>query len=216
MPDDFRLPSPLYAIADTTQTEMRSIPALVERMIAAGVRIVQLRVKNPSAAEFFELARILRHVTSQSDCALVINDRVDIAVAVDADGVHLGQEDLPISAARPLTGQKIIGVSTHSLEQARTAEKEGADYIGFGPLFGTQTKDTGFAPRGVEMLARVRKAVRVPIVAIGGITLDNVSDAWQHGADSAAMISYLAGDDTQERVTKVLHRARTRGVDVSG
>jgi len=206
----FRLLSPLYAIADTTQTEGRPIPEVVEEMLAAGLRILQLRVKDRPGADFFRMARAVRTLTSRSDCVLIINDRIDIAVAVDADGVHLGQEDFPIAAARPLMGRKIIGVSTHSLDQARDAETQGADYIGFGPLFGTSTKDTGYAARGVAMLALVRDAVQIPIVAIGGITSENVREAWEHGADAAAMISYLTHGSPKERVAEILRLAEAR------
>lgn len=208
MPDTFHLPSRLYAIADTTQTFGQSITTVVENMLAGGVRVLQLRVKDRSSNEFFGLARTARALTSQANCLLIINDRLDIALAVDADGVHLGQEDLPITAARPLLGDKIIGVSTHSLEQAREAEQAGADYIGFGPLFGTHSKDTGYTPRGLPMLSRVQQAVQIPVVAIGGITGDNVARVWANGAAGAAMISYLTRRDTAERVAEMLRLAR--------
>jgi thiamine-phosphate pyrophosphorylase len=123
----------------------------------------------------------------------IVNDRVDIAVAADADGVHLGQEDLPLPAARKLMGEKIIGISTHNAEQAREAEQGGADYIGFGPMFGTVTKATGYTARGLAMLREVRQAVNLPIVVIGGITERNVNEVWQAGADSAAIISDILG-----------------------
>lgn len=210
MPDGFRLPSPLYAIADSAQSGEGPLPDIVEEMLDGGVRILQLRVKDRPGEEFFRLARGIRELTARSHCLLLINDRIDIALAVGADGVHLGQEDLPIGAARPLMGRGIIGVSTHSIEQARAAESQGADYIGFGPLFGTQTKETGYVARGVSMLARVREAVKIPIVAIGGITGDNVQEAWKHGADAAAMISYLTHGRIRERVAEVLRLAGSR------
>lgn len=207
MPDGFRLPSPLYAIADSAQSRERPLLNIVEEMLEGGVRILQLRVKDRPGDEFFRLACAIRELTARSHCLLLVNDRIDIALAAGADGVHLGQEDLPIGAARPLMGKGIIGVSTHSIEQAREAESQGADYIGFGPLFGSQTKETGYAARGVSMLARVRQAVKIPIVAIGGITGDNVQAAWTHGADAAAMISYLTRGGVRERVAEVLHLA---------
>jgi thiamine-phosphate pyrophosphorylase len=114
---------------------------------------------------------------------------VDSALACDADGVHLGQEDLPLAAGRKLMGGKIIGISTHDLEQARAAEKNGADYIGFGPMFGTSTKNTGYTERGLEMLRQIHAGVNLPIVAIGGINEQNVAQVWQAGANSAAIIS---------------------------
>jgi thiamine-phosphate pyrophosphorylase len=116
----------------------------------------------------------------------IVNDDPDLARTCDADGVHLGQEDLPLPAARKIMPHRIIGISTHDLEQAREAEREGADYIGFGPLFGTHTKDTGYRARGVDMLQEIRAAVKLPIVAIGGINQSNVAQVWRAGADSAA------------------------------
>ena len=114
-------------------------------------------------------------------------------MACDADGVHLGQDDLPLHAGRKLLGNKIIGISTHDIEQARQAQRDGADYIGFGPMFGTHTKDTGYTARGIDMLKQIRAAVTIPIVAIGGINEQNVSQVWQAGADSAAIISDILG-----------------------
>jgi len=136
---------------------------------------------------------------------LIVNDRVDIALACEADGVHLGQEDLPLYAARKLMGDRIIGISTHSTEQAQEAEDGGADYIGFGPMFGTTTKATGYSARGLTMLRQVRDTVRVPIVAIGGITEANVKEVWQAGADSAAIISdLLRTADIAAKVKRIL------------
>ena len=148
--------------------------------------------------------------TDQAGCLFVVNDRVDIALACGADGVHLGQEDLPLAAARRIMGNKLIGISTHSLEQAKEAERGGADYIGFGPIFGSVTKETGYSPRGLTMLQEIRSAVRLPIVAIGGITEANVTKVWQVGADAAAMISDLiATKDIVEKVRRVLALTQT-------
>jgi thiamine-phosphate pyrophosphorylase len=130
---------------------------------------------------------------------------VDIALACEADGVHLGQEDLPLHAARKLMANKMIGVSTHEVEQACEAERGGADYIGFGPMFGTTTKETGYSARGLGMLRRVRDAVSIPIVAIGGMTEGNVNEVWRAGADSAAIISDLLGaDDIVTKTKRIL------------
>jgi thiamine-phosphate pyrophosphorylase len=144
-------------------------------------------------------------MTRSHGCRLIVNDRVDIALACDADGVHLGQEDLPLHAARKLVVGKIIGISTHDVEQAKQAERAGADYIGFGPMFGTKTKETGYAARGLKMLQEVRRAVKLPIAAIGGITEANVAGVWQAGADSAAIISDILGaDDVASKVKRIL------------
>ncbi|HEY3150518.1 MAG TPA: thiamine phosphate synthase, partial [Candidatus Binatia bacterium] len=128
-----------------------------------------------------------------------------IALACHADGVHLGQEDLPLAVGRKLMAAKLVGISTHDIEQAQEAERNGADYIGFGPMFGTTTKDTGYAPRGVDMLRKIRAAVKLPIVAIGGISEQNVRQVWQAGADSAAIISdILSADDVAAKVSRIL------------
>ena len=158
-----------------------------------------------TAKEFLDLAHEARQQTSAHNCLLIINDRVDIALLAHADGVHLGQEDLPLAVARKLMGARLIGISTHDLEQAKAAEKGGADYIGFGPIFGTNTKETGYSARGLVMLQQVRQAVSLPIVAIGGITEENVAQVWQSGADAAAMISDLLGaEDIAGKVRKIL------------
>jgi len=198
-------PPPLYAILDPEQTKSRAPEIVLRELLEGGIRLLQLRVKAMSAAEFFQLAHTARTLTRSYACRLIINDRVDIALACAADGVHLGQEDLPLHAARKVMGDKMIGVSTHEVEQAREAERGGADYIGFGPMFGTTTKDTGYSARGLEMLSRIRDAVTIPIVAIGGITEGNVNEVWQAGADSAAIISDLLGvDDIVTKTKRIL------------
>lgn len=195
----------LYAILDPEQTKGRSADTVLRELLNAGVRIVQLRVKQMAPAEFLQLARQARALTHSYGCKLIVNDRVDVALASDADGVHLGQEDLPLHAGRKLLGDRIIGVSTHDVAQAVEAERGAADYVGFGPMFGTATKDTGYSARGLEMLQQVRAAVTIPIVAIGGITETNVAQVWQAGADSAAIISdILTADGIEGKVKRIL------------
>ena len=201
---------PLYAILDPEQTQGRAAGDALRQLLAGGAAILQLRVKTMTPRDFLELARFARAETRVHGCKLIINDRVDVALACDADGVHFGQDDLPLAAGRKLVGQKIIGVSTHDIEQARDAERKGADYIGFGPMFGTTTKNTGYAARGLEMLGKIRAAVKLPIVAIGGINEHNVTQVWQAGADSAAIISDLLGADDVIAKTQRILAARTR------
>ena len=193
---------PLYAILDPEQTQGRAAADALRQLLAGGAAILQLRVKTMTPRDFLELARFARAETRVHGCKLIINDRVDVALACDADGVHLGQDDLPLAVGRKLMGQKIVGISTHDVEQARDAERNGADYIGFGPMFGTTTKNTGYAARGVEMLGKIRAAVKLPIVAIGGINEQNVTQVWQSGADSAAIISDILGADDVLAKTK--------------
>jgi thiamine-phosphate pyrophosphorylase len=198
---------PLYAMLDPEQTRGRSAEHVLRELLSGGAKIIQLRAKKISARAFLELARHARELTRAHGCRLIINDRVDVALACGADGVHLGQEDLPLHAARQLLPAKIIGISTHDLEQAKQAQDGGADYIGFGPMYGTATKQTGYSARGVAMLREIRKAVQIPIVAIGGITEANAAEVWQAGADSAAIISdILAGEDITAKVQRICDR----------
>jgi thiamine-phosphate pyrophosphorylase len=200
----------LYAILDPEQTAGRSTDLVLDELLKGGAQWLQLRVKSLTPADFFGLARRARTRTRAHGCKLIINDRVDIALGCDADGVHLGQEDLPLAAGRKLIGDKIIGISTHDLAQAQVAEQGGADYIGFGPMFGTSTKNTGYAARGLDMLRTIRAGVKLPIVAIGGITEQNVQQVWQAGANSAAIISdILRADDIAEKVGRILRRQQS-------
>jgi thiamine-phosphate pyrophosphorylase len=200
------LSSPLYAIFDPSQIQGRPLSSILQEFLTGGAKIIQLRAKEMAANEFFRLAREIRQLSRAASSLFIVNDRVDIALAAQADGVHLGQEDLPLDIARKLMGkEKIIGISTHDLAQAQEAERGGADYIGFGPIFGTSTKETGYSPRGPAMLKEIRQAVKIPIVAIGGITEDNVSQVWEAGADAAAIISDLMrAGDVAEKVRRIL------------
>jgi thiamine-phosphate pyrophosphorylase len=197
----------LYAILDPEQIDGNSPDSVLRQLLQGGAKMIQLRAKAMSSRDFIQLAQKARDLTIPFDCKLIVNDRIDIALGSAADGVHLGQEDLPLEVGRKLLGDRLIGISTHSLEQAKEAEANGADYIGFGPIFGTATKNTGYTARGVEMLARVRAAVALPIIAIGGITEANIQEVWRAGADSAAIISdILKADDVTAKVSAILAR----------
>ena len=195
---------PLYAILDPAQTKDRAPESVLRNLLEGGAAILQLRVKTMAPSDFFQLAQRARAETRTHGCKLIVNDRVDIALACHADGVHLGQEDLPLAVGRKLMPAKLVGISTHDIEQAQEAERNGADYIGFGPMFGTTTKDTGYAARGVDMLREIRAAVKLPIVAIGGINEQNVQQVWQAGAESAAIISdILDAADIAAKVRRI-------------
>lgn len=199
------LPSPLYVILDPAQAKGRPLIPLLSGLLKGGAATIQLRAKEMSPNELFQFATEVRNHTRSPQCLFIVNDRVDIALASQADGVHLGQEDLPLRVARKLMGDKIVGISTHDVAQAIEAERDGADYIGFGPIFETATKQTGYAARGLSALREVRSAVKIPIVAIGGIAEENVTQVWDAGADAAAMISELmAAEDLPEKVRKIL------------
>ena len=201
---------PLYTILDPEQTKDRAPDHALRQLLEGGAKILQLRVKSLLPRDFLDLAQRVREQTRAAGCQLIVNDRVDIAIACDADGVHLGQEDLPLSAGKKLMGNKLVGISTHDIAQAKEAARNGANYIGFGPMFGTMTKDTGLSARGIDMLEQIRAAVDIPIVAIGGITEQNVSQVWHAGADSAAIISdILHSEDVATKVKRILTAGRT-------
>ena len=202
----FIFPSPLYTIADTLGRAELSFIDVAEKLCAGGAKLLQLRAKDLPTCNFLDIARIIHEICQRHGCLLIINDRTDIALAVNADGVHVGQEDLPLAAARKVIGQeKIIGVSTHDPQQAIEAERGGADYIGFGPLFGTNTKATGYTARGLNQLREIRKLVKVPIVAIGGVTAERAPSALDAGANAVAMISdLLLASDVTGKVRETL------------
>jgi thiamine-phosphate pyrophosphorylase len=182
--------------------------------LEAGVRLFQYRDKSGNRRAIYETCLRLAVLLKRSNAVFIVNDHPDIAMAVDADGVHLGQDDLPVELARKLMGGgRIIGVSTHSVEQARAAQSAGADYVGFGPVFTTRTKDAG--PRqGIEGLSQVRKAVTLPVIAIGGINGGNLDEVLRAGADSVAVISaILAAPDLREAARVMVdHIQRTQAL----
>ena len=171
-----------------------SIEKCVEQAILGGCTVVQLREKNASSNDFFQTALRVRKITASLGIPLIINDRADIALAVDADGLHIGQDDLPYEAARRILGQdKIIGISTHNLTEAKNAALMGADYIGVGAMFATGTK-TDVSPTGIDELRRICEAVKIPIVAIGGINKKNVSLLNNTGIDGIAVASAIVAE----------------------
>jgi thiamine-phosphate pyrophosphorylase len=192
----------LYVILDTQLTGTRDIIDCARESLAGGARIIQLRDKLYEKEKLIPIARQIRDLCSESDALFIINDHLDIALAVDSDGLHLGQSDLPLSIARrALRIDKIIGRSTHSLEQALQAEKEGADYIGVGSIFPTTTKQSADII-GIDVLRTIRQAVSIPVVAIGGINKNNIIYVKQAGADSAAVISAVFTEDSIENAVR--------------
>ena len=177
--------------------------------------MIQLRDKVAGPRQLLQEARQIRQLCRAKGVCFIINDRLDLALAADADGVHLGQDDLPPMAARALLGRdRFLGVSTHSLEQALEAAEQGADYLGIGPIFATGTKATGYEPRGCDIIRRLRTRLDLPLVAIGGITLNNVGDVIAAGAAGVAVISAIVGADditaaTAAFVTAIQHAEGT-------
>ena len=164
----------LYVITDRSVIGDKALIHIVVAAIEGGAEVIQLRDKNVSARELVEIGKELRALCRDKGVLFIINDRPDIAVALDCDGVHLGQDDLPIEAARRVVGpDRIIGVSTHSLDQAVQAQEQGADYIGVGPIFATPTKKD-YKPVGLKLISQVKEKLTIPFVAIGGINEDNI------------------------------------------
>lgn len=174
----------------------------VKSAVKAGVKIVQYREKNADTREMYEEALKLRKICKTA--AFLINDRVDIALAVGADGVHLGQSDMPYSLARKLLGKnKIIGVTVHNLKEARLAQRLGADYVGVSPVFKTKTKPDAKNPVGIRLIKKIKQHVSLPVVAIGGINLANAKDVISSGADYVCAISAVI---TRKNVRQEIER----------
>lgn len=179
-----------YLVADAVLRRGRDFLRALEEAAEGGATVVQIRGKSIEAGEFHDLATAAASLLKPRGIPLIVNDRTDIARACGADGVHLGLDDLPLEAAREILGpDAVIGHSVNTVEEARQAEFRGADYVGLGPVFATTSKDTPLPAIGPEGVARVKAAVRIPVVAIGGLNAGNVAAVMQAGADGAAVIS---------------------------
>ena len=199
----------LYVVLDRTAARGRDLVDLLALALAGGSRMIQLRDKEWPSGRLLSLAERLRAACAAAGATFIVNDRVDLALAVGADGVHLGQEDLPARAARPLLRPgMILGISTHSVEQARAAQADGADYVAVGSMFATTSK-ADFQLVGPDLLRKLRGEIRVPLVGIGGITPDNVSEVIRAGADGVAVISAVcAAADPQAAAARFLAQIR--------
>ena len=186
----------LYLIADTGLFQ-KDIISSVRRSIDGGVKAIQLRGKNLPAREILRIGERLRLLTSEYSVKLFINDRIDVAMILGADGVHLGQNGLPVGIVRKILGDSlIIGVSTHSLKEAKNAERGGADFITFGPIFATPSKVVYGPPVGLRRLVNLTGRIKIPVFAIGGINMDRIQDVMKKGANGVAVISAILNSES--------------------
>ena len=206
----------LCLIADVEAAGRRKMTSLIDKAVGAGATLVQLRSKKLSSRHFLELALQTSEVLRRKNVPLIINDRLDIALACDASGVHLGQEDLPLHLARKqLGGRRIIGITVNTAEEAIEAESSGADYLGVGPVFFTPTKERLKPVLGLEGLRAIRKKVGIPILAVGGINAENAAEVMATGVDGIAVVSAILGSkDVQAATRKLLRAIRNRRVKI--
>ncbi len=202
----------VYVITDRKLAAPRSVVEVVQAALRGGATVIQLREKEAPTREMVELGMALLRVTRPAGVPLIVNDRVDVALAIDADGVHVGQDDMPAALARKLIGpDKILGVSAETVEQALLAQRDGADYLGVGDVYGTPTKPDAGPPIGLEGLRRIVEAVDIPVVGIGGITPDNAAAVIEQGAVGVAVISAVFAAPDPEEATRRLRAAVEAG-----
>ena len=207
MPDiGFRL----LLVTDRHQTKGRPLVPILQRVLAAGISMVQLRERDLSARELVTLAREVQAVTASARSQLLINDRIDVALALEGVGVHLRSNSLPVPVARQLLGAgRLLGVSVHGVEEARQAESQGADYIVLGPIYETPSKQMFGPPLGIHVLEKACSLVRIPIIGIGGVTASRAREMRRAGAFGAAVIKAILGADDIESATRELLDAVT-------
>ena len=199
--DKARLINSLYAVIDTRALKGRSHLEIARQIIRGGAKIIQLRDKTTAKKELLAMAQSLKNLCKEKGALFIMNDTLDIALAVGADGLHIGQEDLPVNVARKLAPMDmLIGCSVFNAEQAQQAVADGADYVAVGAIFPTPTKDIVVV--GLESLCKVKQAVSVPVVAIGGININNVVEVKKAGADSVAVIGAILGADSPEKAAR--------------
>lgn len=197
----------LYLVTNRSFLKDKPLQQAVEEAILGGVTLVQLREKDASTREFYEIAKEVKKVTDHYKVPFLINDRLDIAQAVNADGVHLGQSDMPINTARKILGKdKIIGISAGNVDEALEAEKNGADYIGIGTIFFTGTKKDIDTPIGIEGLRKIYNSISIPAVAIGGVNETNFKEVLSTGVDGISVISAILGKSDITAASKALFK----------
>ena len=193
----------LYLVTDKSENEEKFLKT-IEEAILGGVSVVQIREKTAETLEFYNLALKVKEITTKYNVPLIINDRVDIALAIDADGVHVGQSDMPCDITRKLIGEnKILGVSAATIEEAKKAEKDGADYIGTGAIFPTATKDDAASVTKKD-LSNIAKSINIPVVAIGGITIENAEELKDTGIAGLSVVSAIMSAENPKKASEKL------------
>ena len=206
------LQTDLYPVTCERHSAGRSNLEVLDAAIQGGVGIIQLREKECTAGELYRMALRFRKVTAAAGILLIINDHVDIALAVDADGVHLGQEDLPLAAARTIAPDLLIGISTHSREEALKAQREGADYVNIGPIFPTRTKEGVKRFMGPEAIAGIAAGLEIPFTVMGGIDLANIDRVLAQGVRRVAVVTAVTmADDMAGTIASLREKIRRAG-----
>ena len=190
----------LYLVTDRGLARGRSTAEVVKAAVSGGVTCIQLREKDCSTLEFIEQARAIKNFLETRKIPLIINDRLDVALAVGADGVHLGQNDMPLEIAQKIAGPSVlIGISAESVQDAIAAENGGADYLGVSPIYATPTKTDTAPPLGLQGLREIKKRVNIPLVGIGGLNKSNAAEVIRSGADGVAVVSAIVAADDPQR-----------------
>jgi thiamine-phosphate pyrophosphorylase len=207
----------LHILTDVQIQNRFTHARLAEMAIAGGADTIQFRQKQGSTREMIGIARDIKRMCEKAGVTLIVNDRLDIAIAADADGVHLGQDDFPISLGRTLLGaDKIIGGSARNIEEAHKCLSQGADYIGFGPVYPTMSKEDAGPAMGIEILKRISEEIALPVIAIGGIDSGNIHEVMRSGAYGVAVISAVCCRPDPEQATRILKEALNYGSNTGG
>ena len=203
----------LYLVTDRELARGRSTVEVVKAAVSGGVTCIQLREKDCSTLEFIEQARAIKNFLEEREVPLIINDRLDVALAVGADGVHLGQKDMPLEMARKIAGSSmLIGISAESVQDAVEAENGGADYLGVSPIYATPTKTDTAPPLGIQGLREIKNRVKIPLVGIGGLNNSNAAEVIRNGADGVAVVSAIVAAEDPEtaamNLKQIINEAR--------
>ena len=203
----------LYLVTDRELARGRSTVEVVKAAVSGGVTCIQLREKDCSTLEFIEQARAIKNFLEEREVPLIINDRLDVALAVGADGVHLGQSDMPLEVAQKIAGPSmLIGISAESVQDAVEAENGGADYLGVSPIYATPTKTDTAPPLGIQGLREIKNRVKIPLVGIGGLNNSNAAEVIRNGADGVAVVSAIVAAEDPEtaamNLKQIINEAR--------